>query len=192
MIMRDITQAKAMATTLRERLADDGVTIPHSKALELVAAQFGARDWNTLSVTIGDRSAPITFERAIPILRVFDQAKVDEFYVGFLGFTFDWEHRFEPGLPRYAQYHRSDLIIHLSEHHGDGTPGSALFLRMKGIREFHADLIKKQYGFYRPGLDSTDIGLCVTVVDPFGNTLRFCEQPEDRVRERSAGYTVAD
>jgi catechol 2,3-dioxygenase-like lactoylglutathione lyase family enzyme len=58
------------------------------------------------------------------VLRVFDQAKAEEFYIGYLGFTTDWEHRFEPDFPRYAQISGSDLIVHLSEHHGDGTPGS--------------------------------------------------------------------
>ena len=73
----------------------------------------------------------IAFERAIPVLRVFDQAKAEEFYIGYLGFTTDWEHRFEPDFPRYVQISRSDLIIHLSEHHGDGTPGSVVFVPMQ-------------------------------------------------------------
>ncbi len=94
------------------------------------------------------------FERAIPILRVFDHAKTDEFYIGYLGFSEDWEHRFEPDLPRYTQISRSDLIIHLSEHYGDGTPGSAVFLPMHGIREFHAELTSRAYQFARPGLES--------------------------------------
>ena len=85
------------------------------------------------------------FERAIPILRVFDQAKAEEFYIGYLGFATDWEHRFEPDFPRYAQISRSELIIHLSEHHGDGTPGSAVFLPMQGIREFHAEITERKY-----------------------------------------------
>lgn len=38
------TQAKA----LRARLAGQGTQISHSQALELVAHQHGARDWNTL------------------------------------------------------------------------------------------------------------------------------------------------
>jgi hypothetical protein len=32
--------------------------------------------------------------QAIPIFRIFDVAKAKEFYVGFLGFQVDWEHRF--------------------------------------------------------------------------------------------------
>ena len=104
----------------------------------------------------------IAFERAIPVLRVFDQAKAEEFYIGYLGFTTDWEHRFEPDFPRYAQISRSDLIIHLSEHHGDGTPGSVVFVPM--------------HRFAKPGLENEPWGLTVEVTDPFGNQLRFCER----------------
>ena len=39
--------------------------------------------------------------KTTPILRIFDEAKAKEFYVDFLGFKVDWEHRFEPGLPLY-------------------------------------------------------------------------------------------
>ena len=39
----------------------------------------------------------MTFGKATPILRIFDEAKAKEFYVAFLGFKVDWEHRFEPG-----------------------------------------------------------------------------------------------
>lgn len=37
---------------------------------------------------------PATF-RAVPIFRIFDVAKAKEFYVGFLGFQVDGEHRFD-------------------------------------------------------------------------------------------------
>lgn len=116
------------------------------------------------------------FDRAIPVLRVFDQAKADEFYSGYLGFDTDWEHRFAADLPRYWQISRSDLILHLSEHHGDGTPGTAVFLPMSGIREFHAELSATDYRFARPGLKTEPWGLTVDVIDPFGNQLRFCER----------------
>ena len=39
------------------------------------------------------------FERAVPVLRIFDQAKAEEFYLDYLGFTTDWEHRFAPDFP---------------------------------------------------------------------------------------------
>ena len=34
------------------------------------------------------------FGKTTPILRIFDEAKAREFYVDFLGFKVDWEHRF--------------------------------------------------------------------------------------------------
>ena len=36
-----------------------------------------------------------------PILRIFDEARAREFYVDFLGFSVDWEHRFDSTLPLY-------------------------------------------------------------------------------------------
>lgn len=33
--------------------------------------------------------------QVIPLLRIFSVEKAKEFYVGFLGFTIDWEHRFD-------------------------------------------------------------------------------------------------
>ncbi len=44
---------KRMARVLREKLGERGVSTPHSACLEIVAAQFGARDWNTLAALSG-------------------------------------------------------------------------------------------------------------------------------------------
>jgi hypothetical protein len=63
---------------------------------------------------------------ATPILRIFDVAKAREFYVDYLGYAIDWEHRFERALPLYMQISRDDSTLHLSEHHGDGSPGQHL------------------------------------------------------------------
>ncbi len=38
-------------------------------------------------------------QKTIPIFRMFDVAKAKEFYIGFLGFSFDWEHRFNDNAP---------------------------------------------------------------------------------------------
>ena len=50
--MRDFSDAKAMARTLREALAAKGMTISNSEALELVAKMLGERDWNTLAAAV--------------------------------------------------------------------------------------------------------------------------------------------
>ena len=65
----------------------------------------------------------------IPILRSFDEGKLRAFYLDYLGFLIDWEHRFGPGMPLYLQVSRGDWIIHLSEHHGDACPGAAASYR---------------------------------------------------------------
>ena len=68
----------------------------------------------------------MNFGTPVPILRSFDEVKAKEFYVDFLGFNIDWEHRFEEKTPLYIQLSKNDCIIHLSEHHGDSSPGASL------------------------------------------------------------------
>lgn len=117
----------------------------------------------------------VTFEKPIPIFRMFDEAKAREFYLGFLGFTVEFEHRFEPGLPLYLGLRRGELQLHLSEHHGDATPGSTLFVPMKGIETLREELSDKRYGFSRPDIVEQGWGKVLEVCDPFGNRIRFCE-----------------
>ncbi|EGH41168.1 hypothetical protein PSYPI_01542, partial [Pseudomonas syringae pv. pisi str. 1704B] len=71
--------------------------------------------------------ATVTFTSAIPILRIFDERKAREFYIDFLGFSIEFEHRFEADLPLYLGISRNGLNLHLSEHHGDACPGAAGF-----------------------------------------------------------------
>ncbi len=46
---------KAQAKRLRTTLSEDGTAISHSKSLELIAHQYGFRDWNTLHAAVGNR-----------------------------------------------------------------------------------------------------------------------------------------
>lgn len=118
----------------------------------------------------------INFTRTIPILRIFDVAKAKEFYMGYLGFQVDWEHRFPDAAPLYMQVSRAGLALHLSEHYGDGTPGSAIYVQMEGVEEFYRELTEKNYGYLHPGLDKTPWNtLALNVIDPFGNKIRFNE-----------------
>jgi len=134
---------------------------------------------------------PVRFLQAIPILRIFDLGKAKEFYVDYLGFAVDWEHRFGPGLPVYMQISRGDLTLHLSEHHGDCTPGSTVFVITTGLREFHREISAKRYPKLRPGIERMPWNADVMeVVDPFGNRIRFNEYvrkwAEDRARRARA------
>jgi catechol 2,3-dioxygenase-like lactoylglutathione lyase family enzyme len=87
-----------------------------------------------------------------PILRIFDEAKAREFYVDFLGFQVDWEHRFEPGLPLYMQVSQGECQLHLSEHHGDAAPGSAVRIPAPDVDAYQAELLAKSYKYARPGV----------------------------------------
>jgi uncharacterized glyoxalase superfamily protein PhnB len=118
----------------------------------------------------------IRFNRVVPILRIFDIAKAGEFYQGFLGFMVDWDHRFDANAPLYRQVSRDGLILHLSEHHGDGSPGARLRVMMDGVAAFHREITSRGYRYMRPGLETTPWGTLETgVIDPFGNHIRFCE-----------------
>jgi catechol 2,3-dioxygenase-like lactoylglutathione lyase family enzyme len=178
-VMMDVDQAKSMAKQLRAALATECTEVSHGRALELIAKTLGFRDWNTASASLGNRNdTAVQFTECNPILRIFDEGKAREFYCGFLGFNVTFEHRFEPGLPLYLGLERDGLHLHLSEHHGDASPGSNMFVVTKNIRAFHAELIGKHYSYNRPGLEELPWGLQMQVHDPFGNRIRFCQQDD--------------
>ncbi len=112
--------------------------------------------------------------KVTPILRVFDESKTREFYVDFLGFKVDWEHRFEDGLPLYMQVSKGDCVLHLSEHHGDSCPGSALRIEVENIDGYQKELIEKRYKNARPAVQDQPWGSRdMSINDPFGNRLVF-------------------
>jgi uncharacterized glyoxalase superfamily protein PhnB len=116
----------------------------------------------------------MNFGSVVPILRILDEDKAREFYVGFLGFTVDWEHRFEAGTPLYIQISKGTCVIHLSEHFGDGTPGAAVRIDVDDVDAFQRELIGKKYKYARPGVQDQPWGMReMSVKDPFGNRLTF-------------------
>ncbi|KQN46953.1 glyoxalase [Serratia sp. Leaf50] len=175
--MFSIDQAKQMAKRLHASLTSRNQDLSYCAALELVAQQMGYRDWNTASAMLERQVTPpaITFDKTIPILRMFDETKAREFYVDFMGFSVEFEHRFEAHLPLYLGLVRNGLHIHLSEHHGDASPGSTIFVSMQNIELLRDELQAKQYGYGRPDIIEQDWGKVLEVYDPFGNRVRFCQ-----------------
>lgn len=111
-----------------------------------------------------------------PILRIFDEARAREFYVDYLGFTADWDHRFGSGMPLYLQVSRGGCVLHLSEHHGDCSPGAALRIDVDDVEALHAELASKRYAYARPGIEDTPWGAReLSVQDPFFNRLTFAQ-----------------
>lgn len=114
-----------------------------------------------------------------PILRIFNEAAAKQFYLAFLGFSLDWEHRFEPGLPLYMQVVKGDCILHLSEHHGDACPGAALRIPVDDLDTFCSSLTEKRYAYARPSIDVMPWGSRdMAITDPFGNRLVFTSPDE--------------
>lgn len=115
--------------------------------------------------------------QAIPIIRIFDEAKAKEFYLEFLGMSLDWEHRFEPGFPIYMQVSKADLVFHLSEHSGDCTPGSKTFVNTDELQALHHEITSRGYRYSRSEITTAPWGnRMFEVVDPFSNKILFNER----------------
>lgn len=115
-------------------------------------------------------------KRIVPILRIFDELKAKDFYIDYLEFKLDWEHRFEADMPLYMQVSHDDAVIHLSEHHGDCTPGAAVRIETEQLDELHERISLKNYKYARPGIEETPWhSREMTITDPFGNRLIFVE-----------------
>jgi len=109
-----------------------------------------------------------------PIFRIFDVEKAKEFYLDFLGFQVDWEHRFAPDMPLYFSVTRDQCTIHLSEHFGDACPGSAIRVEIDDVDSYQQLLLQKMYKNARPGVHDKPWGTREMYIgDPFGNRLHF-------------------
>src|SRR5690349_64322 len=115
------------------------------------------------------------FQPAIPILRIYDEQKALEFYRDFLGFAVDW--RVGGGeTPVYMQISLGECRLQLSEHFGDGTPGSKLKVRTQDVQAFQRELLAKQYRHARPGVLEQDWEEReMAIDDPFQNVIIFFE-----------------
>ena len=113
-----------------------------------------------------------------PVLRIFDEAKAREFYVDFLGFTIEFEHRYGDNFPIYMAISHSGCRLHLSEHHGDGSPGAHVRISADDVDQMCKDLSAKDYKFAKPGGgEKTPWGTIeVTITDPFANRLTFAQE----------------
>lgn len=115
-----------------------------------------------------------------PVLRIFDYEKAIAHYVDWLGFNIDWQHKFDEASPVYLQVSFRAIVLHLSEHSGDGTPGSKVFIDdFKGLAAYHKGLLEKNYKYNRPGINTPfydAYALEVAVIDPFHNQLIFVER----------------
>jgi catechol 2,3-dioxygenase-like lactoylglutathione lyase family enzyme len=102
----------------------------------------------------------------VPIFRVADAARSVEWY-GRLGFEQVFEHRFAPGLPAYVGIRRDDAQIHLSEHTGDASPESLVYVWVDAVDPLAA--------LFGAEIDEMPWGRDFEIADPDGNRLRIAE-----------------
>lgn len=114
---------------------------------------------------------------ATPILRIFDEAKARAFYVDWLGFSIQFEHRFGPDMPLYLGLTRDGVELHLSEHHGDTTPGTRVRVSVDDIDALYSEIKSRPYKHLNPGPPNQQSWgeRDLTLTDPFGNKLTFHE-----------------
>jgi catechol 2,3-dioxygenase-like lactoylglutathione lyase family enzyme len=111
----------------------------------------------------------------VPILRMFDVAATLRFYLEYLGCALDWQDG-EGDRPTYLQVSRDGLRLHLSSHHDDGTPGTAVLVEVTDVAALHAELRGRGYPFLNPGIEpGPGGGREMQLIDPASNRLRFYE-----------------
>ena len=114
---------------------------------------------------------------SIPVLRMFDESKSKAFYVDYLGYDIDWEHRFndDSQSPLYMQIHLGSSVLHLNGHAEKDSPSCEVRIPVKGLEEFHAYLSSKA-GFETPEIDDPryeDRKTDLNIYDPSRNHLVF-------------------
>ena len=121
---------------------------------------------------------PFSMQRVFPQLRMTNWNRSRTFYVDGLGFSVDWEHRFEPGLPVFAQLTRDGLSLFLTEHTGDCQVGGAAYFIVDDVDSMYAEISKRGVRAAEPPIDTEWNAREMTVVDPDGNRLRFSTRAE--------------
>jgi hypothetical protein len=125
------------------------------------------------------------FASSIPVLRMLDEAKARAFYLDYLGYEVDWEHRFSPqipGSPLYMQISHGDSVLHLNGHTDKDAPTSEVRISVKRLEAYCEFFRAKAAGSEKPEVVDpryTGRKTDMNIYDPFGNLLVF------RLAERS-------
>jgi ribosomal-protein-alanine N-acetyltransferase len=103
---------------------------------------------------------------------MFDVAATRRFYLDYLGCDLDWQEG-EGDRPVFLQVSRGSLLLNLSSHHGDGTPGTVVLVMTDDLAALHAELHQKDYPFLNPGMEPHGLGVEMALLDPASNQIRF-------------------
>lgn len=108
-------------------------------------------------------------EEVIPILHVANAATAVAWYER-LGFSKEWEFRFDPESPWFVSIARGRVRLFLSEHRGDARPDTLVGLFVNDI-----DAVLAEFG--RPE-EEPPYGCEFELHDPDGNRLRISKRAQ--------------
>jgi hypothetical protein len=74
------------------------------------------------------------------------------------------------------QVSRGPLVLNLSSHHGDGTPGTAVLVVVDDVEALQAELRDKGYPFLSLGVEPHGAGREMVLLDPASNQIRFFQR----------------
>jgi predicted enzyme related to lactoylglutathione lyase len=106
-----------------------------------------------------------------PVLRVGDAERSLAFYRNLLGFKREWEHQFEPGLPRLIYASREGYRLLLSEY-PQAPPRSSLYFFVDDLDAVHELAVAGGANIVAPP-QAQPYGHEMRLLDPDGNELRF-------------------
>lgn len=110
---------------------------------------------------------------------MLDEKKTKAFYLDYLGYQVDWEHRFDPqskDSPLYMQVRQGDSVFHLNGHADGDSPVAEVRIPVHNLDAYCEHLGRKTAGAEKPEAvdpryegEKTDLNL----YDPSGNLLVF-------------------
>ncbi|HEY7262292.1 MAG TPA: glyoxalase superfamily protein [Trebonia sp.] len=106
-------------------------------------------------------------EEVVPILHVANAATAVAWYER-LGFSKEWEHRFDPDCPAFVSIARGRARLYLSEHRGDARPDTLVGLFVRDV-----DAVLAEFG--RPS-GEPPYGCEFELRDLDGNRLRITKR----------------
>jgi hypothetical protein len=126
-----------------------------------------------------DNENQFRFESSIPVLRMLDEGKTKAFYLDYLGYQVEWEHRFDPqsnDSPLYMQIKKGDSVFHLNGHANRDSTVAEVRIPVHNLEAYCEWLRRKTTGTEKPEVvdpryegEKTDMNL----YDPSGNFLVF-------------------
>ena len=126
---------------------------------------------------MGEVNPSYTLGSSIPVLRMLDEENSKRFYVGFLGYEIEWEHRFRdsPESPLYMQLRQGASVLHLNGHADQDAPTAEVRVPVRHLGAFCQTLRERSGNQVMDAVDprnegrSTDLNL----YDPSGNLIVF-------------------